>query len=188
MPTAGGTEAALHKPRRPVKMSRYRGVVAKLAIREEREKAARAKRRRGRRPKVSASLAKKRRNAPELRLYLKVSIYLFLRYLMKRDRDEEKKGTYEAEALIHVISALLMFKSRPIGAVITVQIPYKNEEVPIDIVAVRTKRHSWMVVGKHAGLLPASACCSRGADGSSRFVSSSAMVASQGNYELSLYM
>lgn len=52
-----------------MKTSRKSGVAAKPAVREESEKAARAKMRRGRRPKVSAILAKKRRKAPELRLW-----------------------------------------------------------------------------------------------------------------------
>lgn len=69
-----------------------------------------------------------------------------------------KRGTDDEEALIHVICAEVILKSRPIGAVITVQIPYRKEDVPMDIVAVRTKRHSRRVVLKHAGLLPASAC------------------------------
>jgi len=34
-----------------------------------------------------------------------------------------ERETYAEEALIHVICALLIFKSRPIGAVITVQSP-----------------------------------------------------------------
>lgn len=40
------------------------------------------------------------------------------------------------------------------GAVITVQSPYRKEDIPMDIVAVKTKRHSWMVDLKHAGRSP----------------------------------
>jgi len=40
------------------------------------------------------------------------------------------------------------------GAVMTVQIPYKKDDIPMDIVAVRTKRHSWIVEVKHSGLWP----------------------------------
>jgi hypothetical protein len=40
------------------------------------------------------------------------------------------------------------------GAVITVVIPYRNELMPIDIVAVSTKRHSCNVELKHSGRRP----------------------------------
>jgi hypothetical protein len=47
-----------------------------------------------------------------------------------------------------------MCKSLPIGAVITVVVPYKKELIPIDIVAVSTKRHSCSVDLKHSGRPP----------------------------------
>lgn len=52
---------------------------------------------------------------------------------------------YEEEALIHVICADVMCKSRPICAVITVPAPNRNEAIPIAIVAVNTKSTSWIV-------------------------------------------
>ena len=70
--------------------------VAKPATRLEMLKAPMAKISRARRPKVSATLAKRRRKAPELRA---------------------------DEALIQVICALVMERERPMGAVMTVQMP-----------------------------------------------------------------
>lgn len=68
MPTAGGTAAAPQRPKRPPKISRYIALVAKPAIREDMLKAAMLKIRRERRPKVSATFAKKRRKVPDVRL------------------------------------------------------------------------------------------------------------------------
>lgn len=59
--------------------------------------------------------------------------------------------THDEEALIHVTSAAVMDRLLPIGAVITVQIPYKKDDVPMDIVAVKTNRHSCTVDLKHRG-------------------------------------
>jgi hypothetical protein len=59
--------------------------------------------------------------------------------------------THAEEALIQVISAAVMERLLPIGAVITVQMPYRNDDVPMDIVAVRTNRHSCTVDLKHRG-------------------------------------
>ena len=44
-----------------------------------------------------------------------------------------------------------MFKLRPMGAVMTVHMPYKNDDVPMDIVAVAMNKHSWIVDLKYAG-------------------------------------
>jgi hypothetical protein len=44
-----------------------------------------------------------------------------------------------------------MLRLRAMGAVITVQMPYRNEDVPMAIVAVDINRHSWIVDLKHAG-------------------------------------
>ena len=68
IPTAGGTAAADQRPRRPPKTSRYMALVENPAIRDDTAKAPIAKIRSDRRPKVSATLAKKRRNEPELKL------------------------------------------------------------------------------------------------------------------------
>ncbi len=76
IPTAGGTAAAPQSPKIPQKTSRYMAFVAKPAIRDETEKAPIAEIKRDRRPNVSATLAKKRRNAPELSLF-DVSIKIF---------------------------------------------------------------------------------------------------------------
>jgi hypothetical protein len=95
------------------------------------------------RPKVSATLAKKRRKDPVANL--------------KRGQNEffgENERAYAEEALIHVIWADVMCNERPIGAVMTVQAPYRNEDMPIDMVAVRIKRHSWVVDLKQSGRLP----------------------------------
>jgi hypothetical protein len=40
------------------------------------------------------------------------------------------------------------------GAVITVHMPFRKDDIPIDIVAVKTKRHSWSVDLKHSGRFP----------------------------------
>jgi hypothetical protein len=114
IPTAGGTAAADHNPRRPQKMSRYIALEANPAIRLDIAKAAMAKIRRERRPKVSATLAKKRRKAPELSLDI-ISPCVSI--------SRQKQGTHAPAALIHVICALVIFKSRPMGAVITVVVP-----------------------------------------------------------------
>jgi hypothetical protein len=74
IPTAGGTAPADQKPRSPVKISRYMGLVAKPAMRAERENAAMLTMSNGRRPKVSATFAKKRRKAPELNLDIILAI------------------------------------------------------------------------------------------------------------------
>jgi hypothetical protein len=68
IPTASGTAAADQRPRSPQKMSRYIAFVAKLAIKLDIENAPMLKIRSERRPKVSATFAKNRRNDPELRL------------------------------------------------------------------------------------------------------------------------
>lgn len=68
IPTAGGTAAADQRPNMPARMSRYMAFVAKPVTRLETENAPMLKMSRDRRPKVSATLAKKRRSAPELRL------------------------------------------------------------------------------------------------------------------------
>lgn len=47
-----------------------------------------------------------------------------------------------------------MLRVLPIGAVITVQMPMRKELIPIDIVAVNTRRHSCSVEEKHSGRLP----------------------------------
>lgn len=44
-----------------------------------------------------------------------------------------------------------MSKLRPMGAVITVHIPIRKDAIPIDIVAVSTKKHSCTVEVKHSG-------------------------------------
>jgi hypothetical protein len=75
MPTAGGTAPADQRPSRPVKTSRYRALVAKPPIKLETAKAPKLKIRRERRPKVSATLAKKRRNAPDVRLASRYKMY-----------------------------------------------------------------------------------------------------------------
>ena len=51
-------------------------------------------------------------------------------------------NTYEAPALIQVISAEFIFKSDPIDAVTPTIAPWKKDCWPIAIVAVKTKRHS----------------------------------------------
>ena len=58
---------------------------------------------------------------------------------------------YEEEAFIHVICADVMWRSRPICAVITVPAPKRNEDIPIAIVAVRTKSISCIVDLKASG-------------------------------------
>jgi hypothetical protein len=68
MPTAGGTVPADHNPKRPTRMSRYMALVAKPAMRLDTAKAPMLKIRSGRRPNVSATLAKKRRKEPDVRL------------------------------------------------------------------------------------------------------------------------
>lgn len=68
IPTAGGTAPADHSPRRPVKISRYMALVAKPAMRLDTANAPKLVSRRERRPNVSATLAKKRRNEPDVRL------------------------------------------------------------------------------------------------------------------------
>lgn len=75
-------------------------------------------------PMRSANLPKKRRKAPP-------------------DRDDE--------AEIHVISALLMCRSRPMMAVTTVVDPAVKLPMPTAIVAVRTKRTSVAVDLKQLG-------------------------------------
>jgi len=68
IPTAGGTAAADHSPSRPSRMSMYIGLVAKPATRLDTAKAPMLKMSSGRRPKVSATLPKKSRKVPEVRL------------------------------------------------------------------------------------------------------------------------
>jgi hypothetical protein len=46
------------------------------------------------------------------------------------------------------------------GAVITVVLPYRIELIPMDIVAISTKRHSCSVELKHSGRRPAVASSS----------------------------
>jgi hypothetical protein len=62
------------------------------------------------------------------------------------------EGTYELAAVTQVNSAVVIFKSSAIRFVMTVVDPMTNDEVPIAIVAVSTKRTSWKVDLKHAGL------------------------------------
>jgi hypothetical protein len=68
IPTAGGTAAAEKRPSSPQNMSRYIAFLAKPAIKLDIENAPMLKIRSERRPKVSATFAKNRRNAPELSL------------------------------------------------------------------------------------------------------------------------
>lgn len=69
IPTAGGTAAADQRPNSPPNTSRYMAFVAKPVMSEEMANAPMLKMSSGRRPKVSATFAKNRRKAPELKLY-----------------------------------------------------------------------------------------------------------------------
>jgi hypothetical protein len=53
--------------------------------------------------------------------------------------------THANDALIQAISAELISRARAMGAVTTVVIPYRNWNIPNDIVVVNTNRHSWTV-------------------------------------------
>jgi hypothetical protein len=147
IPTAGGTAAADQRPKIPQKTSRYIALVANPAIRLDTAKAPMAKMRSERRPKVSATLEKNRRKAPEPRLFQKINNGL---HPIRNGTSE----TYAEDAPIHVICADVMFKSRPICAVITTHMPKRNEVIPIAIVAVRTNNSSCRVDLKYFGLPP----------------------------------
>ena len=69
MPTAGVTAAADQRPRIPQKTSMYMAFVAKPVMSAVRLKPPMEKIKRERRPKVSATFAKKRRKAPQVRLW-----------------------------------------------------------------------------------------------------------------------
>jgi hypothetical protein len=58
---------------------------------------------------------------------------------------------YEEDAVIHVISAEFVCRSRPMEAVMTLIIPLRKEDMPISIVAVMTRRTSGSVELKQAG-------------------------------------
>ena len=62
--------------------------------------------------------------------------------------------TYKEDALIQVVSALVIFRSLPTKEVITVTEPPVNEDIATAIVAVRTNRISWAVDMKHSGRAP----------------------------------
>ena len=59
-----------------------------------------------------------------------------------------------------------MFKLRPMGAVMTVQMPYRNDDVPMDMVAVAINKHSWRVDLKYAGRLSGSGISGAGGEAS----------------------
>lgn len=66
----------------------------------------------------------------------------------------ERKGsgeTYEVAAFIHVISALVIFNSRPANELITVIDPVKKLVMATAMVTEITKRHSCKVELKHSG-------------------------------------
>lgn len=68
VPLAGDMAAAVHSPTTPPMVSTYMGFVAKPLTRLKSTNAPMANMSRPRRPKVSATLAKKRSKAPELSL------------------------------------------------------------------------------------------------------------------------
>ena len=68
IPTAGGTAAADQSPNKPPKTSIYIALVENPAMREDAANAPMLKIKSDRLPKVSATFAKNRRNAPELKL------------------------------------------------------------------------------------------------------------------------
>ena len=142
IPIAGGTVAAAQSPINPQKTSIYMAFVAKPAIRAETANAPMENIKRLRRPKVSATLAKKRRKAPEVSLYHGISYSRSIAQVW---------ATYAALACTQVISALVMFNVVAMGAVITLQAPFKSVPMARDIVAVKTKRHSCIVEVKHFG-------------------------------------
>jgi hypothetical protein len=62
-----------------------------------------------------------------------------------------KLAAYLDAAFIHVISALLMFKSRPAKLDMTVMLPVRKLVIATAMVTDNTKRHSCSVDWKHAG-------------------------------------
>lgn len=65
-----------------------------------------------------------------------------MEYLNKKLEHIVRESTYDAPALIQVISAEFMFKSAPMDAVTPTIHPWKKDCWPIAIVAVKTNRHS----------------------------------------------
>ena len=92
------------------------------------------------RPKRSATLPKKRSNAPAVNLPI-VSIIL----------PPLGNGTYEDAATIQVISALVIFKSLPANELMTVMEPVKKLVMATAMVAEITNRDSWTDDLKHSG-------------------------------------
>jgi hypothetical protein len=86
------------------------------------------------RPKRSAILPKNRSREPDVRLVCQLAkaIYAWRLY----------ESTYEEAAFIHVISALVMSRSRPAKEDRTVTLPVRNEVMATAIVTESTKRHS----------------------------------------------
>src|ERR1700761_6337919 len=124
---AGGTEAAELRPSSPQNTSKKYAFVANPVINRQMLKKARLDRNSNLLPNKSATRPKKSRNVPAARVWA---------------------------ALIQVTSAAVMPKSSPIELVMQRIAPVNMEDCPTATVVVRTKRHSWKRLLKHAGRLP----------------------------------
>jgi hypothetical protein len=96
------------------------------------------------RPKRSAILANSRRKEPLANLEIMSVPWAELHTELWRE-------TYDDDADIHVISGVVILRSRPTKEEITVTLPVVMELIPIAMVAVRTKRTSCRVDLKHSG-------------------------------------